>query len=231
MTTGVNLEALGASGVILRLRKSPPPAGPGLPPPPRWAWPAACSPARRRVVLVPSRPPRPAPPGRGPRLPGGAPGWVLTKRHSGKETSLPKPLLPCALPGPDRAGGSEHPDPTTFGVTRRPSGSPPLPGAGTGRPGYLVSPVPLEPPGSRITREPAPGAGGGEGPRGSGHGGSPSPSAGQTTDLLGRSRWDLPMLAGEAGRGPEAGAAVLEIILEAAGSETPRHLSGVPQLP
>lgn len=146
MTTGVNLEALGASGLILRLRKSPPPAGPGLPhhppPPPRGGPGLQPAALHRRVVLVPSRPPHLAPPGRGPRLPGGAPGWVLTKRHSGKETSLPKPVLPCALPRPDRAGGSEHPDPTTFGVTRRPSGSPPLPGAGTGRPGYLVSPVP-----------------------------------------------------------------------------------------
>lgn len=123
-------------------------------------------------------------------------------------------------PGPDHIRGNAK----ALGLPAAPRGRHRSPGI----PGVAGAP---EPPGSRITRELAPGAGGGEGPRGSGQGGSPSPSAGQTTDLLGRSRWDLPMLAGEAGRGPEAGAAVLEIILEAAGSETPRHLSGVPQLP
>lgn len=196
---------------------------------PRPAQPPAVGCFWERDVAWPAAPRGPLPataPG-SPRAESAAPGWVLTERPSGKEMSLPKPVLPCALPGPRGRVRASRPDHIrgnvkALGLPAAPRGRPRSPGI----PGVAGAPGT-----TRITREPASGPGGGDGPRGSSQGWSPSPSAGQTTDLLGRSRRDLPGLAGVAGWEPEVGAAILEIILEAAGSARARDLSAVPQLP
>lgn len=155
-------RALQASSVILRLQR----------PPPRPA--RVRAPRCGRAVPGPSRPPRPAPRGRSPRLPGGS----SRKGPAGKKRLCPNRFFPVPFPDRGRVRARRR---DRIGVNAKALG---LPAAPRGRP---------RPPGipgvagaagtARITRAPASGPRGGEGlgrPAWPGLARSPSPSAGQT---------------------------------------------------